>query len=1315
MRKLSLLVLSLAAVAMPRLSFAAPLAMVTNQAANAVHVYRSDTWTLTTVIPIGNGAAPSGIAIPPTGGFALVANRGNGTVSRINLPPSSVSATFAVPGGPTSVAITPDGTRAYVVQSTNCPAPVPTPGPSPTPGPTPTPGLGPPCTVAAIDAASGAILATITVGHQPFAVAMSPSGAFAYVTNRADGTLSVIDVGTNTVVTTVPAGNTPEGVTVGSGEIFVTNDTDNTATVLREVDYSPVTGSPIAVGASPLGVAVSPDGQTAVVSNDADGTVSLLSASTLATLATPTVGTNPAGIGILPDSSAAVIANNTNNSLSVVSLPGGGVLNIPIVGAPVGVAITPEPNYSLKKLASQDPIIAGSTVTYSLTYTNIGSGNAASVTIDDPVPANLTFLSATGGGVLSGTDVVWTIAAIPAGGSGSVQATYTVASPLPDLTKVDNTATISDVDGHTASAFKRVLVKSRPRYSLALTGAPNPVAAGAQLVYTLTYGNVGTDVSPATALVLTYDPYITFVSAYPPPDAASITHWTIGDLPVGGSGTITITVNVNSPLANGTLLQTQALMTDSTGDSGAVTAANTVESAPGLTLSSTDSPDPVAADGIVLYDFTYGNTGNANATGAVLTIGYDPNVTYVDSNIPPDAGTTNQFTLGTVVGGTSGRVRIHVQVTHVIPNGTVVHTTGQIIDGLGNTASTAVDTTVQSAPTLSLAKTDSPDPVAPDGTLTYTLTYGNPGSDTATGVVVTETYPAEVTFVSAIPAPDAGTTNQWTIGTLTPGATGSITIVTTATGLNGSIANNTAVISDGAGHSATGTSSTIVALVPVLTVGITDGPDPIAPGGLLTYTITYGNTLGTGTASGLVLTADLPAGTTFVSGSPAPDPGTNNQWTIGSLPAGGSGTITVRAAVDPAVVNGTVLVAQATLQDDALHSASASATTSVLASANLALAVSVSPDPVPAGGSITYTLSYGNQGTVPVDGVVLTQTYDPGLTFVSAIPPPDFAETAVWTLGTLAPGAAGSIQITLSVNPALANGSVLVSQAALTSSGGDFAQGTEISKVGSVPLTLGLTSSPNPVLVGGALTYTLSYTNNTAQPISGLTIDFDPDPRTVFLQATPAPPVAGTLSWTVGIPAHGSGSISIQALVGSGPGAIVTARASATNGTVNAAAVDNVAAQAGGSLDKVTLGRYFKLTPGLKPADRFQVKAIFPYTGSLDPNGALGLIIATRDRVLAPVYIPAGHLTQLGKTILRYSGPSSFAGGGTLQVIFAKDGSSKARLSVVGSKFTLPMSDSLELHLTLAAPIPGGGGFSAVHDFRKLSKSTVSSQFLAYP
>lgn len=50
---------------------------------------------------------------------------------------------------------------------------------------------------------------------------------------------------------------------------------------------------------------------------------------------------------------------------------------------------------------------------------------------------------------------------------------------------------------------------------------------------------------------------------------------------------------------------------------------------------------------------------------------------------------------------------------------------------------------------LSLAIIDSPDPVAAGGTLTYTLTVRNAGPQSASGIAVTNTLPAEATFVSA--------------------------------------------------------------------------------------------------------------------------------------------------------------------------------------------------------------------------------------------------------------------------------------------------------------------------------------------------------------------------------------------------------------------------------------------------------------------------------------------------------------------------------------------------------------------------------------
>ena len=52
---------------------------------------------------------------------------------------------------------------------------------------------------------------------------------------------------------------------------------------------------------------------------------------------------------------------------------------------------------------------------------------------------------------------------------------------------------------------------------------------------------------------------------------------------------------------------------------------------------------------------------------------------------------------------------------------------------------------------LGVAKSDSPDPVQVGRPLTYTLSVDNGGPDLATGVVVTDTLPPGVTFLSAMP------------------------------------------------------------------------------------------------------------------------------------------------------------------------------------------------------------------------------------------------------------------------------------------------------------------------------------------------------------------------------------------------------------------------------------------------------------------------------------------------------------------------------------------------------------------------------------
>ena len=53
--------------------------------------------------------------------------------------------------------------------------------------------------------------------------------------------------------------------------------------------------------------------------------------------------------------------------------------------------------------------------------------------------------------------------------------------------------------------------------------------------------------------------------------------------------------------------------------------------------------------------------------------------------------------------------------------------------------------------TLTVTKSDSVDPVAPGGTLSYTVRVRNTGAAAATNLVVTETYDGLFTFVSAVP------------------------------------------------------------------------------------------------------------------------------------------------------------------------------------------------------------------------------------------------------------------------------------------------------------------------------------------------------------------------------------------------------------------------------------------------------------------------------------------------------------------------------------------------------------------------------------
>lgn len=70
---------------------------------------------------------------------------------------------------------------------------------------------------------------------------------------------------------------------------------------------------------------------------------------------------------------------------------------------------------------------------------------------------------------------------------------------------------------------------------------------------------------------------------------------------------------------------------------------------------------------------------------------------------------------------------------------------------------------------------DAPSSVSPGSEISYTITYGNNLLEPV-DLVVREQYDSRTFFVRAVPAPDFGTTNVWTIRSLPPGAHGQIVI-----------------------------------------------------------------------------------------------------------------------------------------------------------------------------------------------------------------------------------------------------------------------------------------------------------------------------------------------------------------------------------------------------------------------------------------------------------------------------------------------------------------------------------------------------------
>ncbi len=141
-------------------------------------------------------------------------------------------------------------------------------------------------TVSIIDLSTMSQTYTVTVGQYPWAIAVTPDGKNAYVTNRGSGTVSVISLaGAPTVTATIPVQTGPAAIASSADgtKIYVANTLSDSVSVINTktnivadtITLAAYAGAPT-VGGSPDGLAFSNDGKWLYVALAADNSIAVI-------------------------------------------------------------------------------------------------------------------------------------------------------------------------------------------------------------------------------------------------------------------------------------------------------------------------------------------------------------------------------------------------------------------------------------------------------------------------------------------------------------------------------------------------------------------------------------------------------------------------------------------------------------------------------------------------------------------------------------------------------------------------------------------------------------------------------------------------------------------------------------------------------------------------------------------------------------------------------------------------------------------------------------------------------------------------------
>jgi len=313
-------------------------------------------------------------------------------------------------------------------------------------------------------------------------------------------------------------------------------------------------------------------------------------------------------------------------------------------------------------------------VSYAIGVKNNGPSDAQSVSLNDTIPAQATFVSITQntGPAFScsgTTTVTCSIATLTAGAAATftltVHTNAAVSGGMVNTANVSSTTSDPNSTNNSASAATNLLSAD---VAVTKNGSPATVAAGSNVTWTIVVTNNGPNDASTVTMTDALPANTTFVSlnqsgpafncTTPAAGANGPVTCTIATLTNGSSTTFTLVAKTDPLTPAGTLSNTATVAStspfDPTPGNNTATSQTTVALVD-LSLTKTLSPGPYVAGQPVTFTLTVTNNGAVAATNVVVTDTL-PAGMFATSTTPPGActGTTTvTCTAATLAGGAS--------------------------------------------------------------------------------------------------------------------------------------------------------------------------------------------------------------------------------------------------------------------------------------------------------------------------------------------------------------------------------------------------------------------------------------------------------------------------------------------------------------------------------------------------------------------------------------------------------------------------------------------------------------------------------------